>query len=190
MEIQPPPVNEASLPRPISPYGSSKLCFEAYCSSFATSYDMNITALRFANVIGPISWHKKGAVTNFMKAVLNNEKIRIFGDGKSTRDYLYVDDLCQGIIKSLQASLVGFNPIHLASGRETSVKELVDSICNIASVNDYPIEFLDKRVGEVERNFADYSLASQLINFYPSTSFQEALRLTWDWFKSYNETHP
>jgi UDP-glucose 4-epimerase len=182
-----PPVNEMSLPRPISPYGSSKLCFEAYCSSFAFSYGMDITALRFANVIGPISWHKKGAVTAFMKAIMDNKKITIYGDGKATRDFLYVDDLCRGIIQALQKPLVGFNPIHLASGKEVSVKELADSICNVAKVIDYPIKFLDKRVGEVERNFADYTLASQLIGFYPTTNLQEAIVLTWDWFKLHKE---
>ncbi len=182
-----PPVNEMSLPRPISPYGSSKLCFEAYCSSFAFSYGMDITALRFANVIGPISWHKKGAVTAFMKAIMDNKKITIYGDGKATRDFLYVDDLCHGIIQALRTPLVGFNPIHLASGKEVSVKELADLICNVAKVIDYPIKFLDKRVGEVERNFADYTLASQLIGFYPTTNLQEAIVLTWDWFKLHKE---
>ena len=54
-----PPVNESSLPRPISPYGASKLAGEGYCCSFAHSYNMDITALRFANIIGPISWHKR-----------------------------------------------------------------------------------------------------------------------------------
>jgi UDP-glucose 4-epimerase len=180
-----PPVSETSLPRPISPYGSSKLCFEAYCSSFACSYSMDITALRFANVVGPISWHKKGAVTAFMKAIIDNKKITIYGDGRATRDFLYVHDLCYGIIQALQTPLSGFNPIHLASGQEVSVKELADSICNVAKVVNYPIEFLDRRVGEVERNFADHTLASQLINFYPTTSFQEAIELTWNWFKSY-----
>ena len=180
-----PPVSEISLPRPISPYGSSKLCFEAYCSSFAYSYGMDITALRFTNVIGPISWHKKGAVTTFIKAVMDNKKITIYGDGAATRDFLYVDDLCYGVIQALQTPLAGFNPIHLASGKEVSVKELANSICNVAKVVDYPIEFLDKRVGEVDRNFADYTLARQLIDFHPTTSFQEAIVLTWDWFKSH-----
>jgi len=178
-----PPVNEMSLPRPISPYGSSKLCFEAYCSSFSFSYGMDITALRFANVIGPISWHKKGAVTVFMKAIMNNEKITIYGDGKATRDFIYVDDLCFGITQALQAPLVGFNPIHLSSGKEASIVELAELICKVSEVSSHPIEYLDKRIGEVERNFADYTQANKLLGFYPSTNLQKAIELTWDWFK-------
>jgi len=182
-----PPVNESSIPRPISPYGSSKLCCEAYCSSFAHSYGMNITALRFANVIGPISWHKKGAVTAFMKSIMNDNSITIYGDGEATRDFLYVHDLCIGIIKALRKSLPGFNPIHLAGGSEVSVKKLADIICSVANVDNYPIDFLDKRVGEVERNFADYSLASQLIGFRPETSIETAIEKTWEWFNNYQE---
>jgi UDP-glucose 4-epimerase len=178
-----PPVNELSLPRPISPYGSSKLCFEAYCSSFSSSYSMDITALRFANVIGPVSWHKKGAVTAFMKAIMNNKKITIYGDGKATRDFIYVDDLCHGIAQALKTPLVGFNPIHLSSGKEVSVKDLAELICKVSKVNNHPIEFLSERVGEVERNFADYTLASKLLGFHPATDLQKAIEITWDWFQ-------
>lgn len=61
----PPPVNEQSIPRPISPYGAGKLAGEGYCCAFANAYSLSITALRFANVVGPISWHKEGAVPAF-----------------------------------------------------------------------------------------------------------------------------
>ncbi len=175
-------VDENSLPRPISPYGSSKLCCESYCSSFAYSYQMNITALRFANVIGPISWHKKGAVTVFMKAILNKEKIKIFGDGSATRDFLYVEDLCQGIHSAIEKCLPGFNPIHLASGREISINELAQSIIKASGHSSYPIEYLDKRTGEVERNFASYNLANKLLGFTPTTPLEKAIESTWDWF--------
>lgn len=179
-----PPVNERSLPRPISPYGSGKLCCEAYCSSFAHSYGMDITALRFANVIGPVSWHKKGAVTAFMKSIMNDEKITIYGDGSATRDFLYVDDLCWGIASAYEKSLPGFNPIHLAGGREVSVRELAELIISLSGKDDHPIEFLPKRRGEVERNFANYDLAKELLGFEPKTNLDDAIKLTWKWFRA------
>ena len=179
-----PPVNESSLPRPISPYGSSKLCGEAYCSSFAASYGMNITALRFANVIGPRSWHKKGAVTAFAKAIMEGRPITIFGDGSATRDFLLVDDLCNGIRLALDANLPGFNPIHLASGREVSVKELAQLMCTAAGRPDHPIEFLDKRAGEVERNFASYARAAAVLGFRPEHKLEDGLAMSWAWFQS------
>jgi len=180
-----PPVDETSIPRPISPYGSSKLCCEAYCSSFAHSYDMSITALRFANVIGPISEHKKGAVTAFIKSIMDGKKITIYGDGGATRDFLYVGDLCQGIVCAYKKSLDGFNPIHLASGQEVSIKKLAELIAKTSGQPNYPIEFLGKRIGEVERNFANYDLARSVLGFIPSTSLEKSIDITWNWFKDY-----
>ncbi|MEZ5586118.1 MAG: GDP-mannose 4,6-dehydratase [Sedimenticolaceae bacterium] len=179
-----PPVNENSVPRPISPYGASKLAGEGYCCAFANSYDMSVTALRFANVIGPISWHKKGAVTAFFKAIMNGNDICIFGDGRATRDFLYVKDLCAGIKAAVNAAKPGFNAYHLASGREVSVKELAEVARTAASAPNHPIVFEPKRKGEVERNFANYDKARAELGFRPTVSLEEAMRLTWDWFQT------
>ena len=181
-----PPVNELSLPSPISPYGSGKLCGESYCSSFSKVYKMNITSLRFANVIGPFSWHKKGAVTTFMKAILNKKDIKIYGDGNATRDFLYVNDLCNGILLTLKSKLKGYNTLHLSSGIEVSINKLAHEIINTSGINNVPIRFLEKRRGEVERNFADFSLAKKLIGYEPKISFENAIKKTWNWFKDYN----
>jgi len=185
-----PPVSEASVPRPISPYGASKLAGEGYCCAFAHSYDMSVTALRFANVIGPISWHKKGAVTAFFKAIMNGQPIRIFGDGSATRDFLYVDDLCLGIIGALGTRLPGFNVFHLASGRETSVKELAYLACAAASAPGHPVVFDSRRKGEVERNFATFELAGKALGFRPETPIGEAMERTWKWLRQYRAAHP
>lgn len=177
-----PPVNEKSLPRPISPYGSSKLCGEAYCCSFAASYEMNITACRFANAYGPYSGHKIGAVTAFMKCIIESEPITIYGDGSATRDFLYVQDLCRGILQAFEKRLPGFSPIHLASGREVSVTELADSIILAAGRESHPILYEEKRVGEVEKNFATFDLASELLGFEPTVPLDEGILATWNWF--------
>lgn len=180
-----PPVSETSVPRPISPYGASKLAGEGYCCAFAHSYDMAVTALRFANVIGPVSWHKKGAVTAFFKAIMDGQPIRIYGDGSATRDFLYVEDLCRGIVSVLGARLQGFNVFHLASGREVSVKELAEIACAVASVPGHPITFDPKRKGEVERNFASFETAAKTLGFRPTVSIEEAMRRTWMWFREF-----
>ena len=178
-----PPVNERSLPRPISPYGSSKLCGEAYCSAFSESYGMKISALRFANVFGPYSGHKKGAVTAFMKALSENWPIQIYGDGSATRDFLYVDDICDGIAKALHTDLEGFNVMHLASGGDVTVVQLAKLIMETAGRNDHPIRYIPRRKGEVERNFASYDVACRLIGFKPRNDLREGLRKTWHWFE-------
>lgn len=180
-----PPVSESSLPRPISPYGASKLAGEAYCCAFASAYDMSVTALRFANVVGPMSWHKKGAVTAFFKAILGGQPIRIYGDGSATRDFLYVGDLCRGIVAALDAALPGFNVFHLASGREVSVKELAAIACEAASAPAHPIVFEPARKGEVQRNFASYELAEKMLGFRPRVTLEKAMSLTWQWMRQY-----
>jgi len=182
----PPPVNEQAVPRPISPYGASKLAGEGYCSAFANAYDMSVTALRFANVVGPISWHKKGAVTAFFKAIMEGRPLMIFGDGSATRDFLYVEDLCRGIVAGFEAALPRFNVFHLASGRETSVRELAEIARRVSGKPDHPIVHELKRAGEVERNFATYDLARRELGFEPAVSIESAMERTWHWMLAHN----
>lgn len=183
---QNPPVNELSLPKPISPYGSSKLCGEAYCHSFSKISDMEIICLRFANVYGPFSNHKSGAITNFIKCLINNQPIKIYGDGNSTRDYLYIDDLCEGIILTLTKSLKSGSILHLASGNELAISKVVEYLKLIANKPNHPVNFLKERKGEVNRNFADYTLAKEILGFVPKFNFEEGISLTWNWFKKIN----
>ncbi len=182
-----PPVSEESLPRPISPYGASKLCGEAYCHAFGHAYDIDMVALRFANVFGPQSAHKKGAVTAFSKAVMLGEPMIIFGDGSASRDFLYVDDLCHGIQLALEARLPGCSVFHLASGEETRVIDLARGIARVAGKPDHPIEHREKRRGEVDRNFATYDRIREALGFEPSYSFEQGLAATWQWFQDNRE---
>ena len=99
----PPPVDEESMPRPISPYGASKLAGEGYCHAFRGAYGLPTIALRFANVYGPRSELKRGAVTRFVRAALDGTPITIYGDGAATRDFIHVRDLCAGIVAALEA---------------------------------------------------------------------------------------
>ena len=177
-----PPVDERSVPRPISPYGASKLAGEGYCCAFANAYGMDVTALRFANVIGPQSLHKKGAVTNFFKAIIDSRPIVIYGDGSATRDFLYVEDLCHGIIKAVQSGLTGFNVLHLASGKEISVRQLADLCIDVSGHADHKIVFEPKRDGEVDRNCASSLVASESLGFEPKWGIRDGLVKTWEWF--------
>lgn len=177
-----PPVNEHSLPRPISPYGASKLCGEAYCHAFAGSYGLEAVCLRFGNVYGPHSAHKKGAVTTFIKALMRDEPIVIYGDGSASRDYIHVDDLCAGIEAALDVPVAGCEVFHLASGRETTVFELADTLRKLAGKPHHPIEFRPARAGEVARNFATYDKAREKFGFEPKWRVEDGLAATWEWF--------
>lgn len=180
-----PPVDESSVPRPISPYGASKLCGEAYCSAFGGSYGLATVALRFANIYGPYSGHKKGVVTAFIKKLHRKEPLSIYGDGSSSRDYLHVDDLCRGIIASVRTSLPPATVMHLASGVETSVQRLAELLIEISGCGDVRIDYQPRRAGEVEHNFANFDKATELINFSPSVDLEEGLRETYRWYQQH-----
>jgi UDP-glucose 4-epimerase len=178
------PVNEDSLPRPVSPYGASKLCGEAYCHAFARTFGLPTVMLRFANVYGPFSHHKRSAVTSFIKALLGDRPIVIYGDGSATRDFLFVDDLCQGICQALSLALEPGTLLHLATGVETSIIALANELKTIAGLASHPIRFAERRAAELAHNFADFSHARQLLGFTPRTPLKAGLKLTWDWFCS------
>jgi UDP-glucose 4-epimerase len=179
-----PPVNEDSMPRPTSPYGASKLCGEAYCYAFAGSFGLDVVALRFANVYGPYSAHKKGAVTNFAKALLAEEPIVIFGDGTATRDFIHVDDICTGILGALETPISGATVLHLATSVETQVINLAKLMALVAGRPNHPIRLEARRSGELERNFATFGRAKDEIGFAPRITLREGLTQTLEWFKA------
>jgi len=177
-----PPVNEDSVPRPKAPYGASKLVGEGYCNAYAGSYGLSTVMLRFGNVYGPVSAHKKGAVTVFCKALLTGEPLRIYGDGTASRDFLHTDDLCAGIESALMADVAPASVFHLAMGREVSISELADVLRRAAGRPDHPIEYADTRTGEVHRNFATHERATRVLGFRPQVGLEEGMQRTWEWF--------
>jgi UDP-glucose 4-epimerase len=182
----PPPVDETTLPWPISPYGASKLCGEAYCHAFAGSFGLPVVALRFANVYGPMSDHKKGVITNFIKQSLRGEPIVIYGDGTASRDFLYVDDLCDGITAAVDSDLRD-EVLHLASGEETMISDLARLILELTDAADTPIRYEERRRGEIERTFASPERAAELLGFKPAHSLAEGLEKTVRWFAERRE---
>ena len=177
-----PPVDERSLPKPISPYGASKLAGEGYAHAFAKSYGLRTVALRFANVYGPWSAHKPGAMTVFFRAIQAGEPIVIYGDGSSSRDYTHVEDISRALELALERDVPGGTVLHIASGVETTAAELATLCRDAAGVPDHPVEYRPKRPGEVDRNFASYDLARQVLGYAPTIGREDGIRSTWQWF--------
>ena len=184
MGNQEPPIDERSLPWPISPYGASKLCGEAYLHAFAGSFDIRPVALRFANVYGPYSAHKKGVITRFIRAALAGGEFEIFGDGQASRDFLHVDDLCHGILAAADSDLSD-EVLHLASEKETTINELARLILDIVG-SDVEVVHQPKRPGEVERNFARADRARELLGWEPQLSLREGMMKTVEWFRAHD----
>jgi UDP-glucose 4-epimerase len=178
-----PPVSEDSLPKPISPYGASKLAGEGYAHAFAHAYGLRTVALRFANVYGPWSARKKGAMTLFFRAIHDGKPILIYGDGMASRDYTHVDDISAALQLALERDVPGGTVLHIASGVETTVNELAQLCRQAAGTPDHPVEYRARRPGEVGRNFAAYDLAKNVLGYAPTISREDGIGRTWAWYQ-------
>jgi UDP-glucose 4-epimerase len=182
---QNPPITESTVPAPLSPYGASKLSSEALCLAFWGSYGLQTIALRFANVYGPRSSHKKSVVARFFREALSNQELTIYGDGNQTRDFVYVDDICQAVLLSIEADSVT-GVFQIGTGVETKIIDLAEQIKKIAHL-DSGIVFEQPRKGEIIRNYCCIEKAKQVLGFEPQVDLNAGLAETYEWFK--NGTH-
>ena len=175
-----PPMHEGMVPRPLSPYGASKMAVEGYCSAYEGSYGFHALSLRFSNVYGPRSFHKGSVVAAFYKRVGAGEEITVYGDGSQTRDFVFVEDLCDGIIAGIRGETSG--AVQLGSGVPTTLNELLDAIRPIVAPREVRVRYEAFRPGEVLNTYCDVSKARRELDFAPNTPLSEGLARTWAWF--------
>ena len=180
-----PPIHEELAAHPVSPYGASKLAGEGYCSAYFQSYGLQTVALRFGNVYGPRSKHKNSVVAKFIKQALNHETLEIYGDGNQTRDYIYIDDLIQAIIKSADKDGIGGEVFQIATNNETSVNELITLLKDVFSRNgieNIQIANASLRKGDVQRNFSDTTKAKKSLEWQSRVKLEDGLLETLRWY--------
>ena len=193
------PINETKIPRPLSPYGASKLAGEALCSTYYHSFGLKTVSLRFSNCYGPYTEHKPSVIANFMEWARKGEPLVIYGDGGQTRDFVHVDDICQAIHLSLiiaqptklsqqtqqtlstQETPLWGEVFQIASGVETSINQLTELI---KAMTDFqlPIVHKPKRKGEIERNYSDIAKAKTALAFEPKVGLREGLSRLQEWY--------
>jgi len=180
-----PPIHEELPAHPVSPYGASKLAGEGYCSAYYRSFGVETVALRFGNVYGPASGHKTSVVAKFIRQAISGEPLEIYGDGSQTRDFIYVDDLIESVIKSATTPDIGGEVFQIASNHETTVGEITDELVEILKkegCQDITVIHSEKRLGDVKRNFSDTSKAKAILGWSPKMNRSEGLRKTVQWF--------
>ncbi len=175
-----PPLREDMPAAPLSPYGASKLYGEGITAA-ASVYGMVGISLRFANVYGPSSAHKKSVIALFIRQALAGKPFVIYGDGNQTRDFLYVEDVCTAIEKALRVDRPGV--FHLGTGVETSVNELAEKVAR-ACDTEARIEAKPPRPGDAVRSFVDLSSARRELLWAPRVKLDEGLRRTAEWMLS------
>ena len=180
------PLNENKVPKPLSPYGASKLAGEAYCSAFSASYDLKTVALRFSNVYGPKSYAKGSVIPLFIKQILNSKAIAIYGEGKQTRDFIHVKDICNAIYLALTTELNNkFELFQIATSKETSINELFSILkkeLEKQGINVQEPKYAPVRAGEILRNYSDISKAKKMLKYEPKVDLKQGIKETVTWF--------
>jgi len=180
-----PPIHEELPAHPVSPYGASKLAGEGYCSAYARSYGVDTVCLRFGNVYGPGSVHKSSVVAKFIRQALDGETLEIYGDGTQTRDFIYIDDLIDAVLKAASVPGIGGEVFQIATNRETTVGEMTEQLVEILqdrSVKDIKVINGETRVGDVKRNFSDTTKAKQRLGWQTTENLKTGLHKTVDYF--------
>jgi len=165
---------------PISPYGVTKRAGELICYNYHHLYGINIACLRIFTAYGPRQ-RPEMAIHKFTRMIDNGEKIPIFGDGSSRRDYTYIDDLVNGVIKVIELHK-GFEIYNLGESRTISLMELVglieDSLGKKATIESY-----ESQPGDASITYADISKAKRILGYDPKISIEEGIKRFIHWYK-------
>jgi UDP-glucose 4-epimerase len=176
------PAPEGAPRRPLAPYGASKLCGEEYLATWNRLYGTAHVSLRFGNVYGPRQepHGEAGVVAIFMGLLLEGGTPTIYGDGRQTRDYVFVGDVVDAVLRAAEHG--GGGVFNVGTGVETSVLELYDAIAAATGV-ERPAEHAEARLGELQRSVLDPSAAGRALGWRARTSLEDGLRATWAWVK-------
>ncbi|HET7429627.1 MAG TPA: NAD-dependent epimerase/dehydratase family protein [Gaiellales bacterium] len=176
------PASEDKPLAPLSPYGAGKATGEAYCSAFHGAYGLDAVAVRFSNAYGPRSGRKTNVIPLFIRRIMAGEPLTIYGDGTQTRDFVYVSDLANGLIRAAEADGVGGEVFQLASGVETSLNDLVRMLGEVSGTSP-EVRHEPPRAGEIQRNYSLIDKARSRLGHAPEVPLADGLARTWDWFQ-------
>lgn len=176
------PTNEGIAPRPVSPYGITKLAAERLCGLYHKNFDVPFVSLRYFTVYGPrqrpdMAFHK------FFKAVLQDEAIPVYGDGQQTRDFTFVSDAVAANLAAATVPQAVGEIFNIGGGSRVVLAEVLDTMAEIIGK---PIKrnHIDKAMGDARHTSADVSKARKILNYQPKVSLREGLTQEWHWVKS------
>ena len=175
-------VETLNVSEPISPYAMTKKACEELCYTYHKLYNINIVALRFFTVYGKRQ-RPDLAISKFTRLILKEKPIPVFGDGNTMRDYTYVDDIVSGIISAMEYNKTSYEIINLGGGDPVSLNRMIETIEKVLGKKAI-IERMSMQKGDVDKTAADISKAKRLLNYNPSTSFEEGIDKFIQWFKN------
>ncbi len=170
---------------PISPYASTKLSCEMIGHVYSQLYGIRFLALRFFTVYGP-GQRPDLAINKFFHAIMHDEPLTVFGDGSTSRDYTYVNDIVNGILSAVDYNQSNFEIINLGNSKLITLDFLINTIEDICNKKAL-INRFDEQPGDVRKTCADITKARDLLNYEPKTGLKEGLLNFFNWWKEYNQ---
>ena len=187
--------NTATLPKhegmpnnPLSPYALQKVMGEHYLQMFTALYGLETVTIRYFNVFGPRqdpSSQYSGVISVFATALLENRSPTIYGDGEQTRDFTYVANVVDGVLRACEAPAASGKIINVATGDRISLNRLFESMKKLvgAEANHVKPQYAAPRAGDVRDSQADITRAKELLGYEPLVSFEDGLSRTVDWYR-------
>lgn len=170
---------------PISPYGASKLATEALCHAFAKSKGLPVIALRFFTVYGPRQ-RPDLAIHKFLKRMRDGQEIELFGDGSTSRDYTYIEDIIDGIVGAsgldLSHDRVPYRVYNLGSESPITLREMVETLERVSGIKAR-IKPLPEQAGDVKRTYAELSRSQRDFGYRPKYNFERGVANFWSWLR-------
>jgi len=170
---------------PLSPYAATKRANELMLFTAHHLYAVDVTCLRFFTVFGPRQ-RPDLAIHKFAKLMAAAKPIELFGDGSTSRDYTYIDDIIDGVVSAIdqpRAAVPGFRIYNLGGSRTTTLKQLVDLLSKALAMRP-TIESLPEQPGDMQRTLADVTLAGKELGYAPKVSMQDGIQRFADWWRS------
>ena len=180
------PKHEGLPTRPMSPYGASKLATEWYALAYQHALDMPVLAFRFFNVFGPLqpADHIYAAVIpRFIEAALDGRPLTVYGDGKQSRDFTYVDTVCATITDAVRRQVTSPEPVNLAFGQPFTLLELIALLEELLDA-ELDVDHVEPRAGDIRHSDAG---SDRLYELFPDTDpvpLRAGLQATIDWFQA------
>jgi UDP-glucose 4-epimerase len=174
------PTRETALPRPISPYGMTKLAAEHLAILYMRTFGIPVVALRYFTVYGPRQ-RPDMALARFMQALASGDEIEVFGDGEQARDFTYISDAVDGTIKAATANVAG-QIINLGGGSRVTINQVLKALEEISGMNAKKRN-LPATPGDPKHAVASINLARERLGWEPRVSLSEGLTKQWEWFQ-------
>jgi nucleoside-diphosphate-sugar epimerase len=180
------PKREDMPPNPLSPYALQKLVAEQYCQLFTRLYGFETVTIRYFNVFGPRQdpgSPYSGVISLFATALIEGRQPVIYGDGEQTRDFTYVANVVDGVLRAADAPNVAGEVINVATGGRISLNHLLRTMNKIVG-RDLQAIYQEPRAGDVRDSQADISKARRLLGYVPAVPLEDGLRATLDWCRT------